>query len=183
MKRRIFSNFAAIVSALAMTLAFTSCEKDNGNNDGNGSDNENTDAKTIETISAAYSLQFSEDVLKFYDITVNYGSDGETEKTEKITETKWSATRTYSEDKLPASVFCKAVMTPKTERPSIDPETVYTVTKNKNCSVSAIYKDGKNSVLNVYENSSSNPAKGKKFEEYLNKGEQTVCDYSYTIKY
>ena len=181
MKKTIVRNIASVMSAIAVLSFFSSCEKDDSGKDKNS--DSKTDSATIESIKADYALEFSEDVLKFYDITVTYGTDGKTEKTENISNTKWPASCTYNEDKLPASVFCKAVMTPKTERPSIEPETVYTVTKNKNCSVSAIYKDGKNSVLNVYENSSSNPVKGKKFEEYLNKGEQVACDSSYSIKY
>ena len=181
MKKTLLIKIASILPAIFMILPFYSCEKDNGT--GNDKEDNTVSENPIKNIKADYSMNFSEDVLKFYDIEGTYGINGKTEKTESVTKTSWSTSCTYTEKDLPESVFCKAVMTPKADRPSIDPEAIYTVTKDKSCSVSAIYKDGKNSVLNIYENSSSNPVKGKKFEEYLNKGQQVVCDYSYSIQY
>lgn len=181
MKKTIVRNIASVMSAIALLSFFSSCGKDNNKTDNN--DDTQTDLNSVESIKTSYALEFSEDVIKYYDITVTYGINRKTEKTESVTKTTWNATSTYNKDSLPESVFCNAVMTPKADRPAIDPETVYTITKNKNCSVSATYKDGRNSELNIYGNTSSNPVKGTKFEEYLNKGKQIVCDYSYSIQY
>lgn len=183
MKKTIFGKLAAIMAAVAMTLTFVSCEKEKGSGNDNNNEGGDKDSKVIKTIEASYFVETSEDILKYYDVVVSYGTDKGNEKTEKMTEKKWTATCTYNEEELPVSVFCKAVMKPKADRPAIDPEGVYTVIKKKYCEVSAIYENGKKSLLNCYENDSTLPVKGTKFQEYISKGERDLCDYSYSIQY
>ncbi len=167
----------SLLLLMATCTFFASCDGNDGGDTHNPTD--------LKKVVLNYLVDPSLDVEDFYDIVVNYGSDDSDGILDTVSYT-WSLSDfEYGESVvIPDSIFVKAIMTPKEELPTIDLEKRYNFYVDYSIRIQGYSYDDK---MVIYENKVfTNPhvinMPGNKVQEYLDKGEQIIVDFSHEIK-
>ncbi len=167
----------ALLLLMATCTFFASCD---------GNDKEDVDPAELNSVIVNYSFIQSDDVVDFYDVIVSYGIDEEEANCDTVDFDGWAMEINYGvgEPTVPNKVYCKAVMTPKAQLPTIDLEKKYSFKVDYNMNVIGCRNDGQTTILKMVSNTNPNIANmpGNKVQEYLDKGEQIIVDFSHEIK-
>lgn len=167
----------ALLLLMATCTFFASCD---------GNDKEDVDPAELNSVIVNYSFIQSDDVVDFYDVIVSYGIDEEEANCDTVGFDGWTMEINYGvgEPTVPNKVYCKAVMTPKVQLPTIDLEKKYSFKVDYNMDVIGCRNDGQTTILKMVSNTNPNIANmpGNKVQEYLDKGEQIIVDFSHEIK-
>lgn len=170
----------AVIVAMTASMSLVSCGDDDDD------DSDPIDPTALKAVSVQYSVDASDDLYDFYDITVTHGIDGEQFSPETLNMPGWSFTTTYGDGStvLPESVSCRIVATPKAQTPSIDADAVYSFKADYSMMVNGVRNDNQKTVLNY--RAGTHPGisiKGDKVQQYLDRGEIVIIDYTCDVKY
>lgn len=127
-------------------------------------------------IKVEYSLDVSEELVKFFDVIVSYGVEKDTIK--KTIKEDWLFSKEYNGET--SSVFCHVDMTLKKNVPAFDESESYQFKAEYSMSVESIDSNDKIKLLKINEGARpSSSILGKKMQEYFD----LIKDHGYSIDF
>lgn len=171
----------AVMAAFAMTLSLSSCGDDN--DEPQAPSTPPTPVVTDYVLTSK--IKVSQDMLTYFDVNVTYiASNGEV-KTTTLESTDFNRNDHFAPANLPAALVLKAVATPKSTYPAIEPDKVYHFVQYEYLiSLDGYDNNGTNlSHIMGDSNSKNSPTNGVHLQDALTKGREIkICDYSAPIK-
>lgn len=167
----------AVMTALAMSLTLSSC----------GDDNDEPQAPTAPTMIdyvMTSKIKVHQDMLTYFDINVTYiASNGEV-KTTTLERTEFNNNHHFAPANLPAALVLKAVATPKSTYPAIEPDKVYHINQYEYIIWLDGYDNNGTNLSHMGVSDSKNlPTNGVHLQDALTKGKEIkICDFSEPIK-
>lgn len=126
--KKYFSIMVAVALGLVATVSLAAC----------GGDDDDSEAKKAAYAEAEYSVVFSEDILKYYNVEVNYlGYDGKKVENAQVQNRNWKGYKGSSKT-LPVTFFYKFNFTEKADLPK-----TINLAYNSEVTISVFNKDGK----------------------------------------
>lgn len=170
----------ALMTAFAMTLSLSSCGDDN--DEPQAPSTPSTPAVTDYVLTSK--IKVHQDMLTYFDVNVTYiASNGEV-KTTTLESTDFDHNDRFAPANLPADLVLKAVATPKSTYPAIEPDKVYHFLQYEYLIALNGYDSNGTRLSQMGKSDSKNlPTNGVHLQEALTNGREIkICDYSAPIK-
>lgn len=169
----------AVMTAFAMSITLSSC----------GDDNDEPQTPSAPTSSVTdyvltSKIKVSQDMLTYFDVNVTYIACNGEVKTTTLESTDFDHNDRFAPANLPADLVLKAVATPKSTYPAIEPDKVYHFLQYEYLISLDGYDSNGTRLSQMGKSGSKNlPTNGVHLQDALTNGREIkICNYSAPIK-